>query len=211
MMSELGRVIELLLSGEFICEVSHEDAFEFLKQPQQLNQVENHLSLLNRKVTCAAEGSVFFAAYQQIDERERKHLNSQFQEIAANLMPMVEWLLLVQEASGTDSPLTQGSPIRLTELQSTIEDTPAFSDQLSKIAAMRLFGSSSTTVDGQLKQIFKRLTELGYLIKPNVEKAIYIATGKIDYLVEVLKFIDETEALSLAEQAEDAMSQGSLF
>ena len=59
--------------------------------------------------------------------------------------------------------------------------------------------------------VHKRLTELGYLLRPNQDKQIYIATGKIEYLYEVLKFIDETESLSLSEQAENAVQQGSLL
>ena len=126
-------------------------------------------------------------------------------------MPLVEWLLLVQQANGSDVPVTQGAAIRLNQLQTTIEDTPAFAEQQEKISRFRMFGSTSTQLDGQLKQVFKRLTELGYLLKPNSEKQIYIATGKVEYLYDVLKFIDETEALSLTEQAENATQQGSLI
>ena len=82
---------------------------------------------------------------------------------------------------------------------------------MQKIARYRLFGSTSVEVDGQLKQGFKKLTDLGYLLRPNPEKQIYVATGKVDYLFEVLRFIDETEALSLSEQAEQAALQGSLL
>jgi hypothetical protein len=114
----------------------------------------------------------------------------------------VEWLVLVQEASGQDAPLSEGVPIRLTDLQARIEDTPAFREQLTKLSHYRLFGSISTNVDGQIKLVFKRLVELGYLTKPNSEKQIYIATGKLDYLYEVIRFIDETEGLSLESQAE---------
>ncbi len=211
MINELGRVIELLLSGKFICKTSYDDAWHLLQEPGKTQLVEQYLNQLNRTLSTAAEGEVYFAAYQYLGDDERKVLNHQFQEISSSLMPVVEWLLLVQEASGNDVPLTQGSAIRLNELQSTIEDTPAFAEQLAKISHYRLFNSMSPALDAQLKLVFKRLTEIGYLIKPNAEKAIYLATGKIDYIYEVLKFIDETEALSLTVQAEDAMKQGSLL
>ncbi|PTT97092.1 hypothetical protein DBR45_40335, partial [Pseudomonas sp. HMWF031] len=130
---------------------------------------------------------------------------------ASNLVPLVEWLLLVQQANESDMPITMGSAIRLNELQTTIEDTPAYAEQLVKISRYRMFGSTSVNLDGQLKQVFKRLTEMGYLIKPNPDKQIYLGTGKIEHLYEMLRFIDETEALSLSEQAEAAISQGSLI
>lgn len=211
MITEQGRILELLLAGKFICQVSDEDAWRFLKTTGNADKIETQLNVLNRTLASAAEGEVYYAAYQTLSEPERKVLGTQFQEISSNLLPLVEWLLLVQEAGGSDVPVTQGSALRLNELQSSIEDTPAFAEQLEKISRYRLFGSTSTQLDGQLKQVFKRLTDLGYLLRPNQDKQIFIATGKIEYLYEVIRFIDETEALSLAEQAEQAVQQGNLL
>ncbi|QJR79854.1 hypothetical protein CA267_003170 [Alteromonas pelagimontana] len=211
MITEHGRILEHLLSGEFICQITNEEAWRYLKVSGNSDKIESQLNVLNRTLATAAEGEVFFAAYQTLGESERKVLGQQLQETASSLLPLVEWLLLVQQASGNDVPITQGSAIRLNELQSTIEDTPAFNEQLEKISRYRMFGSTSTALEGQLKQVFKRLTDLGYLMKPNQEKQIYLATGKIEYLYDVIKFIDETEALSLTEQAEQAVQQGSLL
>lgn len=211
MMNEQGRVLELLLSGAFICQVSDEDAWRFLKTSGNGDKIESQLNVLNRTLASAAEGDVFFAAYLHLGEHERKVIGQQFQDVSANLLPLVEWLLLIQQANGADTPVTAGTALRLSEIQTVIEDTPAYAEQLEKISRYRMFGSTSTQLDGQLKQVFKRLTELGYLIKPNQEKHIFIATGKIEYLYDVIKFIDETEALSLSEQAESAVQQGSLL
>jgi hypothetical protein len=211
MISEQGRILEQLLSGAFICQVSDEDAWRFLKTTGNAEKLEIQLNMLNRTLASAADGDVFYAAYQSLGDSERRVLSSQFQEVSSHLVPLVEWLLLVQQATGTDIPITQSSAIRLTELQGTIEDTPAFAEQLAKISHYKLFGSTSVSVDGQIKQVFKRLTDLGYMLRPNQDKQIFIATGKVEYLYEVIKFIDETESLSLAEQAQSAVQQGSLI
>ena len=211
MMTEQGRVLSALLQGAFICQVTDEEAWRFLKSRDNAAQLAPHLALLNRTLSTTAEGDVFFASYLTIGESERKVLTQQFQDTASNLVPLVEWLLLVQQANESDMPITMGSAIRLNELQTTIEDTPAYAEQLEKISRYRMFGSTSVNLDGQLKQVFKRLTEMGYLIKPNPDKQIYLGTGKIEHLYEMLRFIDETEALSLSEQAEAAISQGSLI
>ena len=211
MMTEQGRVLSALLQGAFICQVTDEEAWRFLKSRDNAAQLEPHLALLNRTLSTTAEGDVFFASFLTIGESERKVLTQQFQDTASNLVPLVEWLLLVQQANESDMPITMGSAIRLNELQTTIEDTPAYAEQLEKISRYRMFGSTSVNLDGQLKQVFKRLIEMGYLIKPNPDKQIYLGTGKIEHLYEMLRFIDETEALSLSEQAEAAISQGSLI
>ncbi len=199
-----GALIERLLKGEFICRTTDEEGWRALKNATTRERVEAYLNQINRTVACAGEGDVFFCGYQQLGETERKVISSQFREICNGLIPLVEWLVLVQESSGQDAPLTEGAAIRLTELQARIEDTPAFREQLAKLSHYRLFGSTSSQSDAQLKLVFKRLLELGYLTKPNSEKQIYIATGKIDYLYEVIRFIDETEGLSLEAQAESA-------
>ena len=211
MMTEQGRVLSALLQGAFICQVTDEEAWRYLKSRDNAAQLEPHLALLNRTLSTTAEGDVFFASFLTIGENERKVLTQQFQDTASNLVPLVEWLLLVQQANESDMPITMGSAIRLNELQTTIEDTPAYAEQLEKISRYRMFGSTSVNLDGQLKQVFKRLIEMGYLIKPNPDKQIYLGTGKIEHLYEMLRFIDETEALSLSEQAEAAISQGSLI
>ncbi|MEP4891523.1 MAG: hypothetical protein ABJV04_15975 [Aliiglaciecola sp.] len=211
MISEQGRILESLLSGAFICQISDEDGWRFLKTSGNSDKIEAQLNMLNRTLASAAEGEVYYAAYQTLGDNERKVLTGQFQDISSHLVPLVEWLLLVQQASGTDVPVTQGTALRLAEIQLTIEDTPAFAEQLAKISHYKLFGSTSVSVDGQIKQVFKRLTDLGYMLRPNQDKQIFIATGKVEYLYEVIKFIDETESLSLSEQADSAVQQGSLI
>ncbi|WP_018984512.1 condensin complex protein MksE [Salinimonas chungwhensis] len=211
MMSQTGHVLSQLLEGKFICQVTDEEAWRFLKRRENADKLEPHLNLLNRTLTSAADGEVFFAAYLSLGDDERKVLQNQFQETTSALVPLVEWLVLVQQASEADMPVTMGSAIRLNELQSVIEDTPAYAEQLEKISRYRLFNSTSVNLDGQLKQVFRRLTDMGYLIKPNQDKQIYLATGRIEHLYDMLKFIDETESLSLSEQAEAAISQGNLL
>ncbi|QFU21387.1 hypothetical protein FM038_003980 [Shewanella eurypsychrophilus] len=197
-----SALIERLLKGQFICRITDEDGWRALKNPDTRERVETYLNQINRTIGSASEGEVFFCGYQQLGDRERKVISSQFKDICNALIPLVEWLVLVQEGSGQDAPLSEGVAVRLTELQTRIEDTPAFREQLAKISHYRLFGSTSSNVDAQIKLVFKRLVELGYLTKPNAEKQIFIATGKLDYLYEVIRFIDETEGLSLEAQAE---------
>ncbi|MBY5991303.1 hypothetical protein [Ferrimonas balearica] len=210
MKTETGRVIEALLGGAFICRISDESAWTLLGDESRRAQINDHLAILNRKVSAAAGDTVYFCSYVDLGEEERKAITGQFNDMTANLQPLVHFMVLVQEAGAGDEPLAEGVRVRLNELQSTIEDVPALSEQLGKIARFRLFNSTSTSVDGQLKQVFKRLCELGYLVRPNLEKQIYQATGKVEYLYEVLRFIDENEALALEQKAE-AMQQEDLL
>jgi hypothetical protein len=213
MYSTKGRVIERLLSGAFICRTTDEEGWRFLKNAANREQVDDYLSTLNRSVAAvggSSEGDVFFCGYRQLGEDERRFIGQQFRDVCNALTPLVEWLVLVQEAGAQDAPLTEGAALRLNELQTIIEDTPAFREQLARISHYRLFGSNSSSVDGQVKQVFKRLCELGYLTKPNPDKQIYLGTGKLDYLYEVMRFIDESERLELEDRAASS-TQSSLL
>lgn len=213
MLSSKGHVIERLLKGEFICRTSDEDGWRFLRTAANREQVDDYLATLNRQVAtvgASGEGEVFFCAWRQLGDEQRRLVGQQFRDVCSALAPLVEWLVLVQEAGAQDAPLSEGSALRLNELQSIVEDTPAFREQLARISHYRLFGSTSSSVDGQIKQVFKRLCELGYLIRPNPEKQIYLGTGKLEYLYEVIRFIDESEGLALEARAE-AASQGNLL
>ncbi|RKF20883.1 hypothetical protein DBZ36_02780 [Alginatibacterium sediminis] len=210
-LSETGNVLSQLLEGKFICRISNEQAFEFLQTPENRDKIDYQLRVLNRCLTSGCDGEIYYCSYQDLGGAEHKVLSEQFGDIASSLLPLVEWLVLVQESIGGDTPLSAGNHIRLNELQTAIEDTPAFREQLTKISQYRLFGSNSSQVDGQLKQVFKRLVEQGYLIRPNSEKQIYIACAKIDYLFEIIRFIDETEDLSLEQRASDSFGQENLL
>ena len=211
MISQQGIVLEKLLSGLFICEITDEDSFRFLKVSSNREAISQQLNVLNRQLSNAADEQVYYASYQIIGDSEREKLTKQFEDVSNHLLPLIEWLLLVQEALNKDLSLSQGMNLRLNELQTVIEDTPAYAEQLNKISRYAMFGSKAAELDAQLKLIFKRLVELGYLIKPNQDKQIYTVTGKIDYLFDVLKFIDETEQLGVSKKAEDAMSQTHLL
>ena len=102
MMTEQGRVLSALLQGTFICQVTDEEAWRFLKNREKAQQLEPHLAMLNRTLSSTAEGDVFFASYLTIGEAERKMLTQQFQDTASNLVPLVEWLCYSLERTSND-------------------------------------------------------------------------------------------------------------
>ena len=69
MMTEQGRVLSALLQGAFICQVTDEEAWRFLKSRDNAAQLEPHLALLNRTLSTTAEGDVFLPASSLLRER----------------------------------------------------------------------------------------------------------------------------------------------
>jgi len=138
---------------------------------------------------------VFFLGYQELTKQAREQLSSQFALTVQSLLPLLEWLQLVQETLGRDSALTAGDTIKLQEFVLRTEDNQSLRQRLNQLAGDRFFNSQSEQLDNQVKLIFRRLKEHGYLLQPHHDRQYYIVTGKIDYLIEVIRFIRDEEHL----------------
>lgn len=194
-MLQHGPLLERLLAGDFICQVSDEDAFRHLSNEQTQQEINHYLRPLNRRLVANDDNSVFFLGYHELTKDAREQLSSQFALTVQSLLPLLEWLQLVQETLGRDSALTAGDTIKLQEFVLRTEDNQSLRQRLNQLASDRFFNSQSEQLDNQIKLIFRRLKEHGYLLQPHQDRQYYIVTGKIDYLIDVIRFIRDEEHL----------------
>ncbi|MGC3875295.1 condensin complex protein MksE [Halomonas sp. GXIMD04776] len=199
-MIEHGPLLERLLAGEFICAVSDESAFRRLEDEQTREQIDTYLRPLNRRLASNPEGSVYFLAWRQINDNARDQLSRQLGDTLNSLLPLLEWLQLVQEALGRDTLLAPGDVLKPAEFSAKCEDNQSLRERLERLATDSFFGSQSEQLDAQMKQVFKRLKEHGYLLQPHAERQVYLVTGKIDYLVDLVRFIRDEENLPVDEE-----------
>ncbi|MBU2115053.1 MAG: hypothetical protein KKE94_14915 [Gammaproteobacteria bacterium] len=194
-MLQHGPLLERLLAGDFICQVSDEDAFRHLSAEQTQQEINHYLRPLNRRLVANDDNSVFFLGYHELTKEAREQLSSQFALTVQSLLPLLEWLQLVQETLGRDSALTAGDTIKLQEFILRTEDNQSLRQRLNQLASDRFFNSQSEQLDNQIKLIFRRLKEHGYLLQPHQDRQYYIVTGKIDYLIDIIRFIRDEEHL----------------
>lgn len=204
---ELGPLLEKLLAGEFICAVSDESAFRHLQEEVTRERIDAYLRPLNRRLATTADGEVHFLAWRTLDESAREQLSRQLSDTLASLLPLLEWLQLVQEALGRDGPAAPGEVLKPADFSSRCEDNQGLRERLERLATDPFFGSQSDQLDAQLKQVFKRLREHGYLIQPHAERQYFVVTGKIDYLIELARFIRDEENLPVEDQAPAAQER----
>ncbi|MDP4537019.1 hypothetical protein Q3O60_12525 [Alkalimonas collagenimarina] len=202
-----GPLLERLLAGDFICQISDEDAFRHLSNEQAQQEIDHYLRPLNRRLVSNDDHSVFYLGYHELNKNAREHLSSQFALTVQSLLPLLEWLQLVQETLGRDSALTAGDTIKLQEFVLRTEDNQSLRQRLQTLASDRFFNSQSEQLDSQVKLIFRRLKEHGYLLQPHAERQYYVVTGKIDYLLDVIRFIRDEEQLPV----DDTPSQEALL
>ena len=206
-MIEHGPLLEQLLAGASICQVSDEEAFRRLQDEVTREELNHFLRPLNRRLAQSQDGSVFFLAYQELNSRSREHLSREFKLTIQSLLPLLEWMQLVQECLGRDGALTAGDTIKLQEFSLKTEDNQSLRQRFNQLASDRYFKSSSDNLDVQIKQVFKRLKETGYLHQPHKERQFYVVTGKIEQLIELVRFIKDEESLPL----DDMPQQESMF
>jgi hypothetical protein len=198
-MIEHGPLLERLLAGEYICAVTDEHSFHKLQNDNLRTDLNHFLRPLNRRVAQSEDASVFFLAYCEMNQDARAQLTQQFSMTIQSLLPMLEWMQLVQEALGRDGALTAGDTIKLQEFALKVEDNQSLRLRLGQLATDKHFKSTSDQPDMQIKQVFKRIKELGYLHQPHKDRLFYIVTGKIEQLIELVRFIKDEENLPLDE------------
>ena len=194
-----GPLIEVLLSGAFVCAISDAENYRRLQDETTRSAIDDYLKPLNRRVGQSQDGEVYFLGYVHFDERAREQVKQQLGHTIQSLLPLLEWMQLVQETMGRDGALSAGDSIKLQEYVLKTEDNPSLRQRLQMLANDRFFNSQADSVDAQAKQVFKRLREHGYVRQPNNERQYYEVTGKIDYLIELVRFIRDEENLPVSE------------
>ncbi|HEY8158699.1 MAG TPA: hypothetical protein VIF10_08345 [Methylobacter sp.] len=206
------HVTESLLSGQFICPTAFPDAFDYLSKAENFSKVDAFLSQLDREL-CVLEGEeIYYAAYAQIDNDNRSQIKEAFSEIRSQLRPVVEWMDMVMTAMGQDMPIRARDEIRMHKLLKMIELEPSLCEQMNRLTQTALFKTSKTTINDQLSWILQKLEQCGYLVKPNPQGGLYIVTGKMNYLHQIIAFLNDAEDLELDKQANrDENQQQGLF
>ncbi|WP_434984418.1 condensin complex protein MksE [Vreelandella zhaodongensis] len=209
-MIEHGPLLERLLAGEFVCAVSDDNAFRHLANEETRDAIDDYLRPLNRRLANNDEGSVYFLAWRQLNEGAREQLSRQLSDTVNSLLPLLEWLQLVQEALGRDTLAAPGDVLKPAEFSAKCEDNQSLRERLERLATDSFFGSQSDQLDAQVKQLFKRLKEHGYLLQPHTERQVFVVTGKIDYLIEVVRFIRDEENLPIDVEQEEGAQEALL-
>ena len=199
-MMQYSHLLEQLLAGGFICEVTDSHAFARLQDAEQRTAIDEYLRPLNRRLASNPEGSVWFLAWRELTQPVRDQLAQQFKETLDSLIPMLKLLQLTQETMGHENVLTANDILNRHDMAARIENNPSLREQLQVLAQTRFFQSQSEDVTGQLKQVFDRLRNHGYLHQPHKDRHHYIVTGKIDYLIDSTRFIREEENIYIDDE-----------
>lgn len=198
------QTVTLLLAGEFVCHVSHPEEFRFLEDAENQQEIDKFVGKLGRRLATTLHQSGFYLAYMHCRESEREAIRTYFAIIKADLAPVVGFFHTVIRTTGREDLLMHGATLETSAIMAQIDQDAGLRNELQTVASL----FRSTTADGSHRSMFDRvLKEMrkgGYLCLVNAERGLYQVTAKIEYLLEVVAFLqanDETMKSALDEEA----------
>jgi len=197
------ETLEDLLEGKFISMETDADEFRYLSAEGTGEEVGTELREVGRTIRKTRTGSAFYLVWESLGTAEQRSVRSEFREFRNTLRPVVDFLLLVMNASQSDVPLRSGDTISVSDLSVRIEDNPPQRKKLEEIAT--LLGVRRETVSERTAGVLDELAKEGLTVLRNRDAQVYLVTGKIDYFYEVLDYIDSREKIT-EEAAESADS-----
>lgn len=190
------RVVFLLLQGEFICAVSHPEEHRFLEDEGKREEVARYLSQVSRRIARTPHGSGYYLSFSHVGAGERDAVKAQFQEVKTSLAPVVLFFQMVMRATGREDLLMPGALIESHLIMSKIDQDAGLRNELQNVALI----SRATGADGayrsMLDKLFGRLRTGGYLALVNAERGLYQVTAKLEYLLDVMRFIQENDPVA---------------
>lgn len=202
-------VVFLLLSGQFICRVSHNEAHDYLSDEARRHEVEVYLSRIGRRLARTTHGSGYYLAFARCGEDERKAIRTHFAEVKGTLAPVVMFFHLLMRTTGKDDLLMQGTIIQTPTLLAQIDQDPTLRNELQSVATMLKAIANDGSHRTMFDKVIRRLTADGYLVLVNSEQGYLQVTAKIEYLLEVVRFLrDNDEALRTIVDDDDSTAAG---
>lgn len=201
--NQFTHIVEKLLNHQFICEFTDEAAYEYLSKQAYRQPVDDYLRKISRCLKATDNKSAYYCAYTSVHAHERRtDIRKQFRETINSMEPLCRWLKLLMSALQRDASLQPGDIVRQGEILSALEESPALVDDLSIIVRSSLFTTARDAEKDRLNHVLKVLLDEGYLIRNSSTGSVYTATGKWDYLYEVLEFVHTHETIGSDDESQ---------
>jgi hypothetical protein len=201
----LRNIIEALLQGQFLCQVSSPALYQELQDGDVQEKVKKTLASLGRELRHTENKEAYYCAFTDLSNpKDGRQIQSLFEQLRNQIAPVVHFLTLTMRIRNSDATLISGDTLEFHHLLSNIEAEPAYSIDLTQMGRYSLFkkaGSKSTNQD-RLKVILEIMEKEGYLTLVNTQSAIYQVTGKMQYFYNCLEFIRDYEQIPLQEEAD---------
>ena len=200
----LRLLLEELIAGRFICEVTNSSAYKYLSSEVGIEKVNSTLVSFEREVVQLPDAGAFYLVSTDINNTSDKAIiRKHFESCRDNVEPVVSFIVLLSRTQPESGILTVGQTIRYAELLSNILSNEHNIQQLNQLMTLKLFKTSKVGTDDKLKSLFRGMVDIGILVEKNSVEMVYQVTGKLDYFHHVMQFIVDHESIDLIESTDD--------
>lgn len=189
--------LHLLLAGGFVCESSAPESYRYLQSEAAHEEVDAYLRRIGRRLARTAGGYAYYVAYLHVSQAERTEIRRLFSEIKHDLRPVVNFLQLVMQALRSEEAPTPGERIDYPSMLKAVTGNAQLADELRNFAALgKDYTAGDASVRSMLDKVFQQMVKGGYLLLLDREREVYAFTGKLDYLLEAIDFLMESEQIA---------------
>lgn len=186
--SNLVALTRQFSANKFICPITNEEAYEWLKDDNNLAQMQQRLAPVGVQVVNIND-EVFVGVNIRPTDDDKKKVIKEFDNIKNNLQPLIEILTTLATADEDGDGLYMGKRLHCAEMAVTANKNAEFASRLKKIAEYT--NSQNKPNDEKIESILQKLRKEGLLHLVNQSKKIYQVTGKISYIHRVIAFISD--------------------
>ena len=202
------QIIPQLLAGTFICPITQQTAHAYLSDPNHQTSVDAYLEKIGLKLVQTRHGGAFFCTHLEMAADGRMSAQKNLKDIKQTLRPIVTFLELLMRITQQDDILTAGTILETHQIMTAIDANPSLRHDLQSLTNQAGLRAENTD-RSRLVKILNDFCKQGYLVLVNPEREIYRVTGKIEYIMEVIEFLMEHEAVNDVEETE--IPQGALL
>lgn len=187
---QLKSALRHLAAGEFIDNVRFQDEFEVLNTPEGLQKAKDWLDAIGYQLVQIEKGGAFFSAYGQLDLQTKAAVREDMRNLRQKLHPAVQFLETIRQGQARGATLRPGDLVTLDELMSAARSNAAFDQRLQDMKDV--WGARATdSSQDRLERILSLLVRDGYLKEENPNHKVFMVTGKIAWLYELLTLMNE--------------------
>lgn len=196
-MKPVSQVLESLLSGSFICPATARDAYKTLKDDRTRREINQALTLMSRELQCTSRTSAYYVTHKTIDDYNLRQVTTLMTHVHSIIRPVVKFIATVSEAAQVDTVMVGGDELNVPVLSAQIQSSPNLMERLDSIYRLPKVNRKKVreTVSEKLDVIVEFLVKEGVAHLVNKERQLYVMTGKLDFVYEVLDFIDVHEKI----------------
>ena len=192
-MNSFKSALKLLAKGEFVCPVRYEEEYEALESPEGHHKAQAWLQTIGYRLARLHDEGAFFMAYDESPTTEtRNRIRDEMKTVRNRLEPYIGFMETLRQAQGRDPQLHANDVIWLTEICEAVRNSSLLERRLADMRELtdaRVTDGSATV--HRVQRMIKRLEDDGYLKLTNEVGKGYTFTGKVDYLLQLIAFINE--------------------